>query len=106
MTRCLDEDHSQDNNESFLSSSNHSAEPECPVAEIKTLKRKLNNAEDKLVASRKKIKVLLQQSKRRLTTKNGDLKNVVSELKRKCFISEDSLGVLEKCAEAAGCKTC
>lgn len=29
--------------------------------------------------------------------RNSDLKSVISELKRKCYISEESLGVLEKC---------
>ncbi|XP_066987476.1 THAP domain-containing protein 1-like [Macrobrachium rosenbergii] len=57
--------------------------------EVKNLKRKL-------VQSKKKIKVL-QQSKRRLVKRNSDLENVILELKRKRFISDESLGLLENC---------
>lgn len=64
--------------------------------EYNALKRKLCQAEEKIAASNKKIK-LQQQSKRRLSKKNSDLKNVINELKRKSMISDDSLKVLENC---------
>ena len=71
-------------------------ETECLKSENEVLKHKLASVENKLTASRKKRKVLYE-AKRRLKKRNGDLKSVISELKKKCYISEDSLGVLEKC---------
>lgn len=65
--------------------------------ENETLKRKLDNSENELIASKKKIKVL-QQSKRRLAKRNADLKSVLSELEKKRFMSEDSINLLENCA--------
>ena len=65
-------------------------------SENEALKRRLDDAEKKLSVSKKKIKVL-QQSKRRLTKRNSDLKSVISALKRKHFISEDRISLLEKC---------
>ena len=41
---------------------------------------------------------ILQQSKRRLIKKNSNLNDVISEPKRKSFVSDESLGILENCA--------
>lgn len=63
-------------------------ETECLKSENEVLKHKLASVENKLTASRKKRKVLYE-AKRRLKKRNGDLKSVISELKKKCYISED-----------------
>lgn len=61
------------------------------------LKRKLGETETQLVKSRKKIK-LLHQKTRRLKKKNAELCSVISALKQKNLVSENSLTVLESCA--------
>ena len=60
----------------------------------KTLKRKLAASEMTVIRCRKRIKVLLQ-NKRRLKKKNAELKNVITDLKRKDMISSSSVDVLE-----------
>lgn len=65
--------------------------------EKESLKRKLEDTQAQLTRSKKKIKIL-QQTKRRLVKKNGDLKNIISELKNKALISDQSISVLENCA--------
>lgn len=64
------------------SSSPVSTEVESLKSENKTLKRKLDDSECKLNVTKKKLKVL-QQSKRRLTKRNADLKCVLSTLEKK-----------------------
>lgn len=64
--------------------------------EKKRLKRKLEDTKGKLTRSRKKVK-MLQQSNRRLAKRNGDLQSIITELKHKAFISEQSIAVLENC---------
>ena len=80
------------------------ATPENPL-EVKSsvspskgiLKRKLEEREMQPVKSRKKIR-LLQQKTRRLKKKNAEMCHVISALKDKKLISENSLSVLESCA--------
>ena len=67
------------------------------LQEAVSLKRKLEETKKSLVSSKKKIKVL-QQSRRRLLKKNADLQNVVTELRRKSLICEESINVLQNCA--------
>ena len=93
MKRGLSDYSSDESNKSPLPNINNSAEPEFSVAANKIQKRKLDNAENQLAAAKKKIKVL-QQSKQRLTKRNSDLKSVISELKRKSYVSDDSLGII------------
>lgn len=78
-------------------SPNVPTEVESLKSENETLKRKLDDSETELIASKKKIKVL-QQTKRRQAKRNADLKSVLSELEKKRFISEDSINLLENCA--------
>lgn len=87
----------QSESEYVVANSNHCSETESMAKENETLKRNLDNVASQIAVARKKIKVL-QQSKRRLMKRNSDLKSVVNELQRKRYISEDSLGVLEKYA--------
>ena len=61
------------------------------------LKRKLFQTEQKLLTSRKKIKVLLQ-TKRRLVKKNASLISIIADLKNHNLLSTESLSVLENSA--------
>lgn len=65
------------------------------------LKRKLSLSQSNLVSARKKIKGL-QQSRRRLITRNAKLQDIISELKDKNLLSTNSLEILEDCAGGVG----
>ena len=70
----------------------------CPVASPSApLKRKLESTENKLMASRKKIKTLLQV-KRRLIKRTAVLKSVIAELRQQAIVSSSCVDVLQSCA--------
>jgi len=65
------------------------------------VKRKLNDTQEKLSSSRKRVKVLMQ-ARRRLLKKNAALKEVIGELKKQRLVENDSLAMLEKAACGVG----
>lgn len=67
-----------------------STETGCLKSENEGPKHNFNSVKDELAASRKNRKVLCE-TKRRLKRRNCDLESVITELKKKCYMSEDKL---------------